>query len=462
MSARFCKGGNCMLDLSQKTIAELIDPKGFDCECGHHHGVRIQYVKTGCGVLNCTAEMVRALGAKKPFVLCDPNTHRAAGERVCALLEEAGIPYTLYILPMEKPCPDEFTVGSVIMHLDPSCDLILGVGSGVINDTCKEVAFKTGRVNAIIGTAPSMDGFASATSSMERDHVKVSLNNQCPQGILLDGEILCQAPMRMLWAGFGDMVAKYVAICEWRITHLITGEYYCEAIADLMRTALKRIAANVDQLMQRDSQAALAVAEGLLIAGLGMAFAGCSRPASGIEHYFSHMWEMMALERGLPYDLHGIMVGVGTVMSMRLYEFVKRQKPDRERMIAHAAAFSRDAWEAQVRRIFGKTADEIIRVEDQVHKNDPQRLAKRIDALCANWDQILKIIDEELPPYDALYAMMKKTGMPTEPADLEISNDDVINAYLGARDIRDKYLSCSFLWDMGLEMEAADYLRSTL
>jgi len=193
-----------------------------------------------------------------------------------------------------------------------------------------------------------------------------------------------------------------------------------------------------------------------------MAFAGCSRPASGIEHYFSHMWEMMALERGLPYDLHGIMVGVGTVMGMRLYQFVKQQRPDRERMLSHAAAFSYEAWEAQVKRIFGKTADEIIRVEEKVHKNDPGRLAKRIDALCENWDEILKIIDEELPDYDELYAVMKGTGMPTEPADLDICDDDVVNAYLGARDIRDKYLSCSFLWDMGLETEAAAYLRGTL
>jgi glycerol-1-phosphate dehydrogenase [NAD(P)+] len=141
---------------------------------------------------------------------------------------------------------------------------------------------------------------------------------------------------------------------------------------------------------------------------------------------------------------------------------VKQQKPDREKMLAHAAAFDYDKWEAQVKRIFGKAADEIIRVEGKVHKNDPDRLAKRIDALCENWDEILKIIDEELPAYDELYGAMKGTGMPVEPKDLDICDEDVVNAYLGARDIRDKYLSCSFLWDMGLEMDAAAYLKSTL
>ena len=451
-----------MLNLSEKTIAELIDPKGFDCECGRHHAVNIRYIKTGRGVIGCVTEMLEALGSKKPFVLCDGNTYEAAGRRVCEILNAAGISYILYIFPMEKPAPDEYAVGSVILRFDPTCDLVLGVGSGVINDICKEVAFKTGKINAIVGTAPSMDGFASATSSMERAGVKVSLNNQCPQGILLDADILANAPMRMLWAGFGDMLAKYIAACEWRITNLVNGEYYCPAVAELVRSATRKVYANADRLVARDPDAVLAVADGLVLAGLGMAFAGCSRPASGLEHYFSHMWEMMAMERKEPYDLHGIQVGVGTNLTMRLYDWIRTLKPDHERMLAHAEAFDRNEWEKQVRRIFGSSSDEIIRIEDEQRKNDPDRLARRIESICANWDEILKIIEEELPPYAEIYGTMRRVGMPTEPRDMNISDEDVVEAYLGARDIRDKYLSCSMLWDMGLENEAAEYLRGTL
>ncbi len=448
-----------MLNLTNRTIAQLIDPKGFDCDCGRHHAVNIAYVKTGRGAIECVPEMVRALGAARPFVLCDQNTYRAAGERVCRILAAAGIEHTLLVLPADAPAPDEYTVGNVIMRFDMRCDLILGVGSGVINDTCKEIGFKTGRKNAIVGTAPSMDGFASATSSMELDHVKVSLNNQCPQGILLDSDILAQAPMRMLWAGFGDMAAKYIAICEWRITNLIIGECYCEAVADLVRSALRRIMDNADKITSRDPDVIGSIAEGLLIAGLGMAFAGCSRPASGLEHYFSHMWEMMALDRGVPYDLHGIQVGVGTVLCMKLYEYIRSIAPDRERMLAHAAAFDQAAWEDQVRRIFGKAAPEIERIERAQRKNDPERLLRRIDKICDHWDDIQGIIREELPDANTLLSAMRAMGMPMLPEDIDIPVEDVVTAYLGARDIRDKYLSCSMLWDMGLEMEAAEYLR---
>ena len=47
-----------------------------------------------------------------------------------------------------------------------------------------------------------------------------------------------------------------------------------------------------------------------------------------------------------------------------------------------------------------------------------------------------------------------------EPKDIDVPDQDVIDAYIGPRDIRDKYLSCSFLWDLGLTNEFAEYLKA--
>ena len=443
----------------QMSLKELIRPEGFDCECGRHHVCALQYLKIGRGAVESVPEMLAAMGKKRPFVVCDQNTYEVAGRRVCEILDRAGVEHGLYVIPGKRISPAEWEVGSALMHYDPRCDMLLGVGSGVINDTCKVLAHAIGVPSAIVGTAPSMDGYASNSSSMEVNHVKVSLYNHAPVGILLDSEILAQAPMRMLWAGLGDMVAKYIAVCEWRISHIVTGEFYCESIAQMMRSALKKIVDASDGITKRDPDAIQSIAEGLVVAGMAMAYAEISRPASGLEHYFSHMWEMMALERGVPYDLHGIQVGVGTVLSMKLYRKIRQIQPDRAKAEAHMKAFSRADWEAQVRRIFGKTADEIIAIEDKTHKNDPARHAKRLDNLVNHWDEILKIIDEELPDYDALYQTMAKTGMPMRPSEIDVPMDDVVNAFIGARDIRDKYLSCSFLWDLGLTDEFAEYLR---
>ena len=451
-----------MPDFGKMTLAELVRPEGYRCACGKVHVCALKYLNIGRGIIDEVPKMIAAMGKKKPFVVCDDNTYRVAGARVDEILTAAGIEHGLYVIPCEggdRIAPAEWEVGSVIMHFDPSCDMFLAVGSGVVNDICKVVAHATGRVSAVVGTAPSMDGYASNSSSMEMNHVKVSLYNHGPEGILLDSDILAQAPMRMLWAGLGDMVAKYVAICEWRISNLITGEYYCEDVAELMRSALKRIMAVSDRIAERDPDAIASVAEGLVLAGVGMAYAEISRPASGLEHYFSHMWEMMALERGVPYDLHGIQVGVGTILTMQIYQKLTKVVPDRERAEAHMRAFDRSAWEAQVRRIFGKTADQIIAIEDRTRKNDPARHARRLDNIIAGWDEIQRIIREELPDYEWLCNAMAATGMPMKPADIHVPEKDVIDAFVGARDIRDKYLCCSMIWDLGLTDEFVKFLE---
>ncbi len=447
-----------MPEFDKMSLEALVRPEGYDCECGKHHVCELKYLKIGRGVVENVPDMIAAMGKKKPFVVCDENTYEVAGRRVCEILDAAGIAHGCYVIPGKRISPSEWEVGSVVMHYDPSCDMLLAVGSGVINDTCKVLGHAIGVPSAVVGTAPSMDGYASNSSSMEVNHVKVSLYNHCPEGILLDSEILAQAPMRMLWAGLGDMVAKYIAICEWRISHIVTGEYYCESIAQLMRAALKKVVDAADGIPKRDPDAVQSIAEGLVIAGAAMAYAEVSRPASGLEHYFSHMWEMMALERGVPYDLHGIQVGVGTVLTMKIYRKLREVVPDRAKAEAHMKAFDRAAWEAQVRRIFGKTAGEIIAIEDKTRKNDPARHAARLDNIIAHWDEILRAIDEELPDYDQLYALMSATGMPMTPADIDISVEDTVNAFIGARDIRDKYLSCSLIWDLGLTDEFAAYL----
>lgn len=441
------------------SLEELVRPEGYDCACGRHHACGLDYLKIGRGAIACVADMVAAMGKKRPFVVCDGNTYAVAGKRVCELLDAAGVESVCYIIPGgPRIAPAEWEVGSVVMHYDPKCDMILAVGSGVVNDICKVVAKAVGVPSAVVGTAPSMDGYASDSSSMEVNHVKVSLYNHGPVGILLDTEILARAPIRMLWAGLGDMVAKYIAICEWRISHLVTGEFYCENIAQLMRAALRKIVDAADGIPARDPDAIGAIAEGLVTAGIAMAYVTISRPASGLEHYFSHMWEMMALERGQSYDLHGIQVGVGTVLTMKLYEHIRTIQPDRAKAEAQMKAYDRSAWEAQIRRIFGSTADEIIRIEDRTHKNDAQRHAKRLDSILAHWDEILRIMDEELPPYEELHRLLAKTGMPMTPGAIGVPLCDVVDAFIGSRDIRDKYLSCSLLWDLGLTDVFAQYL----
>ncbi|MCQ2433228.1 MAG: sn-glycerol-1-phosphate dehydrogenase [Clostridia bacterium] len=423
---------------------------GFDCPaCGKHHTGKLTDCRIGRGALDALPELIRKFGGTNAFVLCDEDTHRAAGEAVLSILENAGIPHTEHIITRTHPAPDERIVGEAVMHCPAACDIVIAVGGGVINDTCKILAAARKLPDIIVGTAPSMDGFASATSSMERDGLKVSLSSKCPDAVIGDTAILAKAPVHMIRSGVGDMLAKYVSLVEWKIAHLLLGEYYCPAIADLVKDALDRCVKAAPAAVLGDEAACADVMEGLVLSGLAMNFAGLSRPASGMEHYISHILDMRALEFGTPADLHGIQCGAATLYTIRAYETLKKQCPDREKALAYVKNFSRNDWFAYLRSKLGHGAEAIIAGELKEKKYDPAKHAARLEDILSHWDEILSIIDE-LPSSEELERFMKTIGHPTTGAELGLSDDDMHEAFLMAKDIRDKYVLGRLLWDLGL------------
>ena len=440
-----------MKKLMEMTVEELLSPQGHACTCGRTHRAGLQFLKIGSGAVRFLPDALKAAGMRKPFVICDRNTYGAAGPLVEATLQQAGIPYALYQFPQEFVEPDEHAVGQLKAAFDTACDGVLSVGSGVVTDCGKVLAHDLGLPQTAVATAPSMDGYASNSSSMIYNRVKVTAYNACPQAIVADTDILKAAPERMLQAGLGDMLAKSIALCEWRISHIVTGEYYCEEIAALMRRSLRKIVAAAPKLLSRDPEAIEAVTEGLILSGLAMAFAEISRPASGLEHYFSHLWEMFALQDGKRSEFHGIQVGIGTALTLGILGRLRGMQPDEQTMRKAADVFDPSVWEREVRRVFGDTAQTLIDKEYTAwHKNDPDARILRFYRIRDHWGEITKIMDEELPGVDATLALMRSLRLPTAPAEIGVTRQQTLDAFHHSRDIRDKYLTSSLLWDMGL------------
>ena len=424
------------------------------CACGKIHAATIDDVIVGNGVINQLPDIIAKYGAKKPFILADANTFAAAGKAVCDLLNARGIGYSRYIFPDKALEPDEKAVGSLMLHYDHSCDLVIGVGSGVINDIGKILSSVTGHRYIIVATAPSMDGYASATSSMARDSLKVSLNTRCADVILGDIDILKNAPLHMLKSGLGDMLAKYISIAEWRIAHLITGEYYCEEVAQLIRSALKKCVDNAEGLLKREDAAIRAVFEGLVIGGIAMTYAGVSRPASGVEHYFSHVWDMRGLEFGTPVDLHGIQCAQATLVSAKLYEAVKAMTPNKDKAETFVKDFCYDTWEQTLRSFLGRSAETMITLEEKEGKYRKDTHPARLEIIERNWSQIVQIIDEEIPAHDTLSQLLARLGIQQPDTDKETLR----LTFLATKDIRDKYVLSRLAWDLGICHELCDLI----
>ena len=428
------------------------------CACGRYHTAQIDDVIVGKGVIKKLPEILARYETKKPFILSDANTYEAAGKAVCQVLEGAGIPYTSYVFPQQILPPNEKTVGSAILHFDNTCDMVIAVGSGVLNDTGKILSNISKLPYIIVGTAPSMDGYASATSSMDRDDLKASLNSRCANVILGDVDILKNAPAHMLAAGLGDMLAKYVSIAEWRIAHLITGEYYCERVAQLVRTALKKCADNADGLLKRDENAVAAVFEGLVIGGIAMAYAGVSRPASGVEHYFSHVWDMRGLQFGTKTELHGIQCAIGTYIAAKLYEKVKTFTPDDEKAKAYVENFSYDSWKQELLAFLGESAETMIAAESREGKYVKEKHPARYAIIRDNWQEILKILEEELPSAEEIGKLLDTIGISRDPASMGVDQKALRTTFKATKDIRDKYVLSRLAWDLGILDELCETL----
>ena len=335
------------------------------------------------------------------------------------------------------------------MHFDASCDAIVAVGSGVVNDLGKVLAALTGRPYAIVATAPSVDGYASATSSVVRDGLKVSLEVRCPDIILGDTDILKNAPMRMLQAGLGDMLAKYVSLAEWRISQIINGEYYCPEVEGLVRDALATCVENADGLISRDETAVRAVFEGLTVSGVAMTYAQASRPASGVEHYISHGWDMRFVEFGTPRSLHGVQCALGTLIALRSYEKLRKIKPDRDVALAAVAAFDYEAWKIELKRLYGRAADEMIRREESEKKYDKRKHAARLERIFGKWDEICAVIDT-LPSARDTEDLLRRVGAPVTPEEAGLESESLPLIFKATKDVRDKYILSRLLWDLGI------------
>ncbi len=93
----------------------------------------------------------------------------------------------------------------------------------------------------------------------------------------------------------------------------------------MMENAIRGAAESVDGLLSREPEAIRGLMEALVLSGIAMSFALVSRPASGSEHHISHFWEMRFLAEGRKPVLHGTKVGVGTVLSLKLYEKLRNE-----------------------------------------------------------------------------------------------------------------------------------------
>lgn len=379
------------------------------CSCGHTHSFDLKTYECSSGNVKRVGAILENAGfPKKVYVVSDePAMNAAAG--ITESLTASGFDIKVKVYPSTRyaymSVSDEIAADAALY------DGILSIGTGSINDVCRYAAARTGKKFAIFATAPSMDGFASDSAPLIKDNFKISYPCRQPDAIIADSDILAAAPAELKSAGYGDIIAKYIAITDWKASHYCnTGEAYCENIVSFVRSAVDFVVAATDDILANSPSSAEKIMDALVMTGCSMQLAKNTRPASGSEHVISHFWEIHKLENGIWPDYHGKKVGLACTLVIPIYksllsvESIGNPGPENLNLpdiLSHYGASCRD----------------------QVTAYNVPSICDSIDyvSLASHWDDIRESIKNDLPDTSALISLMKRAGCVTEISEAHIS-----------------------------------------
>lgn len=428
--------------------------QNIPCTCGVQHVVPIQEVVLGEGTLDsvptCCARHVRG---KRALLVDDTTTHAIAGERLEQLLTQAG--YGVDGLSVRasshgRVVADEEGVDQVQSAIRPETDFLIAVGAGTVNDLVKLASFRTDRPYLVCPTAPSMNGFTSAIVAILSNGVKRTVPARPPVAVVADLTILATAPAGMRRAGLGDMLSKPVSTADWKLAHLIKGEYYCDLPLALVEQAERACRANAEAIGNGKVEGLKPLTEALLLSGISMVIAGSSSPASGGEHLLSHYWDMTAHMNGRQEHLHGAQVGVATLVTATLYEKLRQLDPASIDLNALRQGYP--SWSdvaERLQRVHGPLG---ATLQGEARKKYQYVAEKEGEwqFILAHWQVIWDALQEILVPSGHLRQILVRAGAPTTIAELGISPDELRHAFLYARDIRGRYTVLDFAHDIGV------------
>ena len=400
-----------------------------NCACGKDHSCPIDAVVIGTDIYKALQELCN--GYQSIVLVADRNTFAVCGNAVAAALTDRVQELVVFDTGDKPLIPDEAAIARLEQAVTDRTQLVIGVGSGVINDLCKYVSFCHGLPYYIVATAPSMDGYASVGSALILKGMKVTMNALPPKAILADSKVLSNAPMEMLQAGFGDIVGKYSCLNDWKLSALINDEYFCQRVYDIVYETAQRVELLAEGVAGRNETAVCALMEALVVVGIAMSYVGNSRPASGSEHHLSHFFEITGILDNTPYFCHGIDVVYSAVVTAGLRQQILQCRP-------HEFCHDRQSWEQEIRRIYTTSAEEVIALQDKLNWYAQADFAN----VSGKWEQICQVLSEA-PTAEQMLQMVAGVGLDYSSFTELYGQKKIRDAMDYAKDLKDRY---SVLW----------------
>ena len=371
------------------------------CECGRDHELRTKLVVCEYGALKNFDKYMSDCGLSGfRTVIYDTNTYNLPTMTHIAADQEI-------ILEAQGLHSEKGLIENMMTQLTRKPDYIVVVGSGTLMDFGRYSAYKLGIPFVAIPTLVSSDGFTADICSIIIDGQKKSIPMQAADAVICDLDIVSGAPKFLTVAGVQDIMAKYISIADWKIAHLVSGEYFCEKVCGMAQEALDIMVKCAKDMADGKPADFEALAFTQMLSGLSMQILHHSRAASGAEHLIAHLVEMKPRGFENAHGMHGECVGLGTIICAEEYHKLAQ----RETIEVKPFEPLDSEW---VKYIFGDLADGIFKENenDVLASFDPENIK-------THWQEIRDII-ATIPSAEEIIDLYEKIGAKHELSDLGI------------------------------------------
>lgn len=416
----------------------------------------------GTGALDKTAEFFeKFFPGRTAAVVADTKTFDIAGRAVLQNLQKQGVKCVQpHIFTDPKFYAAYNYVEELEAYLKPHDAIPVAVGSGSINDVTKLASHLTKRQYMSVGTAASMDGYTASGASITYKDSKQTFGCPAPLAVLADSEILRRAPREMTASGYADLSAKLTAGADWIVADALGIEAIDATAWRLAQAGLRDAIGDPQKISDADADAIGRLTEALMLGGFSMQWSNTSRPASGAEHQFSHLWDMQHHTHNGKAPSHGFKVGVATVTITALYEYLLTQPLDKIDVDSCAAKWPTLAdFEKQIRTRY-VSENFVDKVVEEFRAKYPttEVLRARLTKLRSVWSQLREDIRRQLIPYAELKSMLKTVGAPVTSEEIGISKSRLRDSFVQAWYIRRRFTVLDLIYQTQLADQCLEHL----
>lgn len=389
---------------------------------GHHRRpIGLRGVRIGPDALDGLGDAVAAVRNPGPVVvIVDEAPMRRAGADLKARVErELGDRFDATVTVIRANSAELHADEDALAQADAAvagAGCVVAVGSGTITDIAKDASHRAGGLPfVVVQTAVSVNAFSDDMAVLLRDGVKRTVPSRWPDVLIVDLQVLADAPRAMNRAGFGELCSMFTAPADWYLANACgMAEGYDPGIAALFRSGAEELLRDAGRLRTNDPEVLTELAARMTLTGIAMGVAGGTGPLSGTEHLFSHLLDMDAGRADRRLSFHGAQVGVASVLAATVWHdtlaWLDPATLKRDQSYPAAASVER-----RVREAFdpidptGRMAEECWR--DVRHKLDRwHRSRPAIEAMADDWDRHRTVLEDLVAPPDRLRLALAASG----------------------------------------------------